>query len=209
MSFCDLVFISLSEKRELQRQLSDHNAKWGERSTLSATNTAKKSERNIHQVNTPSPALPTTVLDYGKSYANRCVKEILNKIENGSYASEWYNFSSPNMPSPKWINFNLDESGGVLDAFLCKKDDDSHACYMMDVRIGEKVGRLFKYPGPVRVGQNGHIAERKPCKDSNDGFLLDDLVLSDHASKEAKSRPFPLCWSEQLDWKDVRVFSSL
>ena len=203
---CNFVFLYLIEKHNFQRRSSDQTTKRSDRRTLSSADFSKRSQRKLPQTPTISPKGPTARLDYGKSYTNRCVREILNKLEQGPYASEWYNFSNPNVPSPKWINFSLDESGGVLDAFLCKKDDENHTCYMMDVRIGEKVGRLFKYPSPIRVGRNGYVVDHNDNK-SHYNFMLEDTALTYSRSSGRKSRPFPLCWSEQFEWEDVGILA--
>ena len=205
--FCTLVFQAEVQRKKHQAS-KDHNAKWRARTIPSGTNSSKDCQRNGGQMHASSKS-PKTMLDVGKSYTNRCVKEILKKLEHGSYSSRWYDFSSPNMPLPKWINFNWTESGGVLDAFLCKGNEDNHVCYLMDVRIGEKVGRLLKYPGPIRVGQNGYTSKAKCHKDSLYDFELEGLTLNDITSKKMKSRPFPLSWNEQFDWKDVSMFSPL
>ena len=184
------------------------DSKWRARATPSGTTSSKNCPRSGSKVHALSKC-PKTTLDIGKSYANRCVKEILKKLEQGSYSSRWYDFSSPNMPLPKWINFNWTECGGVLDAFLCKGNDENHVCYLMDVRIGEKVGRLLKYPGPIRVGQNGFTSRPKCHKDSLYDIEVEDLTLKDITSKKMRSRPFPLSWNEQFDWKDVSMLSPL
>jgi len=200
-------FLKHTEVQRKKHQASkDHNAKWRARTIPSGTNSSKDCQRNGGQMHASSKS-PKTMLDVGKSYTNRCVKEILKKLEHGSYSSRWYDFSSPNMPLPKWINFNWTESGGVLDAFLCKGNEDNHVCYLMDVRIGEKVGRLLKYPGPIRVGQNGYTSKAKCHKDSLYDFELEGLTLNDITSKKMKSRPFPLSWNEQFDWKDAKVLT--
>lgn len=159
---------------------------------------------------TPSNAVkasdmrPKTVPSIGRSYTNRCVREILNKLEHGAYASEWYSFSKTNMPSPKWINFKSGQNGGLLDAFLCAKNGPgSQECYMMDVRIGDKVSRLLKYPCAIRVGRNGAVAEKKCPKASVEDWIVQDE--DSFGEEHGKSRPFPLSWNEQIEWKNVSV----
>ena len=57
----------------------------------------------------------------GKSYTNRCVKELLNKVQYGAYTSDWNVFNGIRSATPKLIDFYSGENGGVLDAFLCNK----------------------------------------------------------------------------------------
>ncbi|XP_065069665.1 uncharacterized protein LOC135694736 isoform X2 [Rhopilema esculentum] len=156
---------------------------------------------------------PNTVANVGKSYTNRCVKEILHKIERGAYASEWYNFSNPTLPAPKWIDFHAEGHGGVLDAFLCQQSNKNQMCYMMDVRLGDKVGRLLKYPENIRVGQNGKDMvriekEEREEKDENDKIVWSDNDEHIAKCREKKIRPFPLSWKEQFSWENVKIITT-
>ena len=207
-TFQGFIIVGL-EKHELRRPSRDRYAKQSGRATPSSLSSSTRSQRVHYQPDAAPKNRPNTLPDYGKSYTNRCVKEIFNKLQHGAYASEWYKFSNTTLPSPKWINFNSGENGGALDAFLCKNDDDDgNKCYMMDVRIGEKVGRLLKYPGTIRVGQNGYIREQRQRKVTYDECMFGEVEAGeadDDSGSKAKPRPFPLSWSEQFDWKDVSM----
>ena len=190
-----------SSKRHTQSNLSKENL------SVKSLPVRRPSSRASSQKDTTEWRL-NTVADVGKSYTNRCVKEILHKIERGAYASEWYNFSNPTLPAPKWIDFHAKGHGGVLDAFLCQRSNKNQMCYMMDVRLGDKVGRLLKYPENIRVGQNGKDMVRIEKEEREEKEESDRIVWSDndeHIAKcrEKKTRPFPLSWKEQFSWENV------
>ena len=75
---------------------------------------------------------------------------------------------------------------------------------MIDVQVGDRVGRLLKYPGKIRVGQNGETKERKiepePGVHDDDD---DDEDEYDVKCRKKKERLYPLSWSEQFQWENV------
>eukprot|EP00794_Sanderia_malayensis_P007874 gene7875-8724_t len=145
----------------------------------------------------------------GKSQVNRHIQEILNKIKFGSFASEWKTFSGAMSPVPKWVDFYDGENGGALDAFICKslEDDKRQSCYFIDVRAGERVSRLLKYPQNIRVGQNGVVAEEKS--------RIDETKQNEEGGKlkqrkhQPKERTIPLSWNEQLEWKNTKIITNV
>ncbi len=116
-----------------------------------------------------------------------------------------FDFSTGVRNPPKWIDFHTGDNKGVLDAFICKSPEGKQSpCYLINVREGERMAELMKYPQKVRVGKNGFSNESSREKKS--AWILEECqeVQKDGTLMDStKERTMPLSWSEQLNWKNV------